>query len=173
MVGSALLILATGCVPIVAARATDASAWRRIETDHIALSTDLESREARGIALELERTYLTLQRLAFPYPLHGPTHVEVVVFGRRSDYLSLRPEEPEGFFSDDGLLSLERVPTLVFWGRPRFAVRAMILHELTHWFLRMHHGQAPSWIHEGLADYFSTMEIRDDEAVLGRKPGVT
>lgn len=166
----AALALAGCAGQIVHKQGADASGWRRVTTDHITLHTDVDADEARGMAVELERTYTALQEVGFPYPTHGPERIEAIVLRREEDYKPIGPPHTVGFFVDDGLLSLERVPTLVLWGDLREDTRRVLRHELTHWFARMHHAQAPVWLHEGLAEYFSTLDLADGAATLGRTP---
>ena len=44
---------------------------------------------------------------------------------------------------------------------------SVVYHELTHYFLARGLQSRPTWLNEGLAEYFSTAEIRDDEISLG------
>src|SRR5262249_24783390 len=44
---------------------------------------------------------------------------------------------------------------------------SVVYHELTHYFLSRSLASRPTWLNEGLAEYFSTAEIRDDEVSLG------
>src|SRR5439155_10469455 len=44
---------------------------------------------------------------------------------------------------------------------------SVVYHELTHYFIARGLRSRPTWLNEGLAEYFSTAEIRDDEISLG------
>ena len=44
---------------------------------------------------------------------------------------------------------------------------SVVYHELTHYFLARGLQGRPTWLNEGLAEYFSTAEVRDDEISLG------
>src|SRR5215475_10061554 len=44
---------------------------------------------------------------------------------------------------------------------------SIVYHELTHYFLTRRLRSHPTWLNEGLAEYFSTAEIREDEISLG------
>src|SRR6185295_3435800 len=44
---------------------------------------------------------------------------------------------------------------------------SVVYHELTHYFLMRGLASRPVWLNEGLAEYFSTAEVRDDEISLG------
>src|SRR5437870_7462775 len=44
---------------------------------------------------------------------------------------------------------------------------SVVYHELTHYFVARGLRSHPTWLNEGLAEYFATAEIRDDEISLG------
>ncbi len=43
-----------------------------------------------------------------------------------------------------------------------------VLHEYTHWMLERNNVQVPLWLHEGMAEFFSTFRIKGDKAEIGR-----
>lgn len=45
---------------------------------------------------------------------------------------------------------------------------ATVLHEYTHWMLEKNHAQVPLWLHEGMAEFYSSFKIKGDKAVIGR-----
>jgi hypothetical protein len=51
-------------------------------------------------------------------------------------------------------------------------LRETVLHEMTHAFVRRSIPHAPTWLNEGLAGYWETLEIDNDapEAIVGRPP---
>ena len=56
---------------------------------------------------------------------------------------------------------------LVINGDPRGAPLSTLFHEFLHHFVRAHLRFVPLWFNEGLAEYYSTFEVRDGLALVG------
>lgn len=46
----------------------------------------------------------------------------------------------------------------------------LLFHEWTHAFTSAHLREIPTWLHEGLAEYFSTVSVHGDRALIGTPP---
>ena len=139
--------------------------WLLVETAHIALRTDLDRSDAIAHAVKLERQWDALAHL---YGLVAPGRPAparpflVVHLASCSDFERLRGGGVAGFVyaTGDGEVAVtceERGGTT-------------LVHELAHIFNHHHFVRLPRWLDEGLATYYSTLEVSGERAVLGNFP---
>jgi tetratricopeptide (TPR) repeat protein len=141
--------------------------WRRISSPHFVLYTDESSSEARQVVTELERNYAVLGALKqFTFGGRpGPEgRVHVVVFSRAEDFHQVSTSRQQV-----GGLNLERDgETFVVVHSP---VHTTVLnHELVHGFVRHYLWRAPTWLNEGLAEFYSNFQIEAGSVKFGLYP---
>jgi tetratricopeptide (TPR) repeat protein len=143
--------------------------WVALRTRHLVIETDLAADDARSVAEQYEAAYCELAAVVIPGAEGPPERTEVVLFRNEDEFhATLGRWQAGGFFFDQGPLDLERHPTVVM-PHPRYGEgdRITLLHELTHRLVNHVYGTMPVWLNEGLAQYFSTLRIRDGEVWLG------
>ncbi|HET7753774.1 MAG TPA: DUF1570 domain-containing protein, partial [Anaeromyxobacteraceae bacterium] len=137
---------------------------------HFVIQTNLDVKEARATAARFERLRAALLRGISRMPVDPPGRVEVVV-SRRDAFEALIDAgrvQVAGWFEADPFGS-----RLVVEGSDRASHVAA--HELAHYLLAYNFARLPLWLNEGLAQYFSTIEldVKKDGAVVasvGRPP---
>jgi hypothetical protein len=141
--------------------------WLLVETEHIALRTDLERSDAVARARQLEQYW---QALAKVYGLLAPGVVRlrgrfsVVHFDACLD-LARAPGEGRAFvYRPPGWID-ELVAFTCAGDRD-----ATLLHELAHIFNHHYFPGLPVWVEEGLATYYSTLSVRSGKAMVGKFP---
>jgi hypothetical protein len=150
-----------GCARSAADRGTG---WWRVTTEHVRLDTDLDRDRAvtAGWALEdLHRAVVS----AFPTcdAAHLPP-MNVTMIARGDDYEVLAPPGNAAYQpSRPGIVGAR--PMLLT--RPGTYAEEPFAHELTHRLVAACHPSAPPWLREGLAHYFETIQIGDDELIVG------
>jgi tetratricopeptide (TPR) repeat protein len=144
--------------------------WRRYQSPHFAVTTDLRPSRARHLVAELERTYhdfVDVTGWHFPGRGEPPGRMRVVVFSRRADYDAVAPPRTDGFFRPD---TLEAESAVVVDNDGSHPVGEVLLHELTHRLLRYYVPNTPLGLNEGLAEFFSTFHVTDGVAHNGTPP---
>ncbi len=139
-----------------------ADGWVELESGPITVFTDAGEREGRRC---LERLEELRRVLASQWESSVP--VQVLLFRRESDYARYRPDDTvRGFFQSGA----EHHFIALSAGFPEWL--RVVSHEYVH--LLLHHTTAPlpKWLEEGLAEFYSTAEIRSEEGVLGRPVAV-
>jgi tetratricopeptide (TPR) repeat protein len=168
----ALLIATTGCAHVpLTCPSRGGPSWREYDSRHFVVFTNLYPFEARTMVGELERTYRSYVDIAgWHFPARGepPGHLRLVIFASQSDYDALAPAGTDGAFRGE---TVDGEPLLMISAGSRgHNWHELFLHELTHRLLRFYVGDAPLWLGEGLAEYFSTLGLEDGEAYIGEPP---
>jgi hypothetical protein len=158
------LLLVAGCAHSPVRGDIHQRGWFLVETAHIALRTDLDRDDAVAHAVKLERDWDALAHL---YGLVAPGRpppsrpFPVVHLASCSDFEKLR-RDVSGFVygSAEGDVAV----TCEDRGGDT------LVHELAHIFNHHYFALAPRWADEGLATYYSTLQVDGGRAVLGNFP---
>jgi tetratricopeptide (TPR) repeat protein len=157
-----------GCRPTpFATPAHGGSEWVEVTSAHFELKTELGRSAAVELSDELETTLEALARLAFETDRIPSSRIRVVHFRQVEEYRAVAPKLSSGVFDWRGRHDFERVPIAMFAGEFDESTRETFVHELTHVLVHYHLPQAPTWLNEGMADYYSTLEIAGGKATLG------
>ncbi|MGH9314841.1 MAG: DUF1570 domain-containing protein [Vicinamibacterales bacterium] len=151
------------------ATAGAASVWLRLDTPNFTVVGSVDERELRSVAAEFERFREALGQLLGPSATATVVPAVVIVFASNRAFEPFRPVyrgkpiEVAGLFvgtSDINYIAVVKGDRDV---RP-------ILHEYAHLMTANVAPNLPLWLREGLAEYYSTFELRRDgrEAVVGR-----
>jgi Tfp pilus assembly protein PilF len=148
----------------------DPAAWHRVITTHYDLLGELPARTLRGLAVDLEALESLLGALNPDQSILSP-RAQVIVFASEAGFArhapltaEERPAPVSGFF-----LSHPHGDFVVVSAAAEPDVRRVLHHEVLHRFVRHHLPEAPLWLNEGLAELYSTLEVDDGTAWLGRQ----
>jgi FimV-like protein len=165
-----ILILAASIFAIVPA---DSSAeWLTLRTPHHQVAGNVPARHLKDVGLRLEQFRDVIATLN-PDTVRASEGASIVVLAF-PDERSYRPFMP--------MAKGRRVPVDgLFVGGPRGIYITLnldaaegayrgIYHEYSHFLLRYVFGSAPLWFNEGLAEYYSTLDVSSDgrRAVMGK-----
>ena len=146
------------------------SSWIRIRSEHYDVMSSAGVEHTTDIVGDLE-TLASVLTKASPRFRTSPVPTTVLVFDRR--------KESQPYF--ELLLGREGTPATGLYvrhggggtmfidaSRRRQRIEKTALHELVHDLLRQSDEVPPLWLEEGLAEYFSTAEIRDGRVTAGQ-----
>jgi tetratricopeptide (TPR) repeat protein len=131
--------------------------WRWVANDRFEILTNGPERRARDILEQLEAFRAALAQLTGGQIAESPSPTRVVLFDRVWDMAPYQmrgadgePAKFAGYFIRRGdtnyiMLSNE-------WGDE---VPRIVFHEFAHFLVSHHLGRVPTWLNEGLAEYFS------------------
>lgn len=146
--------------------------WLQVETPGFVLTSNAKEAKTRELA-EAFAGFQAALRLVQPGLRHEtPVPVRIFAFRTEKDYAPYRAVlggDPEGvaghFFGHTWIyfIFLEAYPG-------RHDALPIVYHEYVHAHLANNFGRLPLWLNEGLADYFSTLERRKGEIVVGTPP---
>jgi hypothetical protein len=158
----AVVALGLGCVtPIEEGR------WIRVETAHFQLISGAGAADSIQIAERLELLHAVLELVGLKANLTPRVPLLIYVFPDAEGYARFRPRDDAAGF----LLPRIHRNFLVVQASDAAEAGSTALHEYVHFVLR--NGAAmryPAWYDEGLAEFLSTVSLRDDKVVIGTIP---
>lgn len=163
----ALLFVAFGL--IASAHAKDD--WVEVRSKNFTLVGNASEKEIRRVATKLEQFRETFRQLFRSASLSSPVPTTVFVFKNNSAFKPFKPKRTDGK-PDDGIagyfqpgedvnyitLSTEGEDVDTF---------GTIFHEFVHSIVNTNFGETdvPTWFNEGLAEYYQTFQIEEDQKV--------
>lgn len=147
----------------------DADAWIRLDSAHFTLFSNAGERPTRRLAADLERLRATLAELDPDLKLSAPNPTFLFVFkdGRALAPYRLvfegKPVDVGGYF-----LARTEANYVAINADPRGDARSIVYHEYLHYVLRNNYPGLPLWLHEGLAQLYSTFDTSGAEARIGK-----
>jgi len=168
------LYLTLFCVVLIFAVSTPSFAkdtWINVRSKNFFLIGNASEKEIRQVATKLEQFRETF-RLLFPKAKFNQTiQTNVVVFKSDSAYRPFKPKLANGK-PDDGIAGYFQPGedinyiTLSTEGEKEDTY-GTIFHEYVHYLLDTNFGKSviPPWFNEGLAEYYQTFQIKEDQKV--------
>ncbi len=123
--------------------------WIRLAAGNLEILTDAGEGPARAA---LERLEQVAQAIPAAGP-GGPRRLRLYLFAAQRDYQALAPDPATGGFFQSGQ-EYDAILTFATRGLDR-----VVVHEYVHFVLREQGSALPQWLQEGLAEFYSTVEI--------------
>jgi tetratricopeptide (TPR) repeat protein len=142
--------------------------WIEVRTANFTLFSNAGEPQARRVGADLERLRDALAQLSPGLVLNSPVPTYVFVFKNAAalqPYLRTfngQPLSSAGYF-----LSTQWANYVAVNGDRRGDEKGIVYHEYLHYVLRNNYASLPLWLHEGLAEYYSTFAVGKDEARIG------
>jgi len=162
------LLIVFGFLPN-AALAKDA--WLRVRSKNFNLVGNASDRDIRKVATKLEQFRETFRQLFGQTNLNSPIPTNVVVFKSSSAYKPFKPKRADG--KTDNFIAGYFQPgedvnyiTISTEGEDADTY-GTIFHEYVHFIVNTNFGKSevPPWFNEGLAEYYQTFAIEEDQKV--------
>jgi tetratricopeptide (TPR) repeat protein len=163
----AALAVALAALP-VRALPRDADAWIRLETANFTLFSNAGEGSTRRVAVDLERLRAALAQLDPGLELSSPSPTFLFVFRDGRSFAPYRlifegkPVDIGGYF-----LARPEANYVAIDADPRGNARAIVYHEYLHYVLRNNYPGLPLWLHEGVAELYSTFSAAGGTARVG------
>jgi Flp pilus assembly protein TadD len=161
----ALLVLAAAPPALAQPKKED---WIELRTANFTLFSDAGEKTVRRIGADLERLRDALAQLTPGLTLNSPSPTYIFVFKNAAAFHPYqRTYEGKPLDSGGYFLSRQLANYVAVDGGQRGEERAIIYHEYLHYVLRNNYATLPLWLHEGLAEYYSTFDVGKDEVRIG------
>lgn len=153
--------------------------WRQVKSKNFYVIGNASERDIRNVATKLEQFRETFRQLFKDMTLTAPVPTNVVVFKSDSSYRPFKPKRGDGKIDNNVAGYFQPGDDVNYITLSTEGTDAdtygTIFHEYVHFVINTNYGKSevPSWFNEGLAEYYQTFEIVDDQKVkLGRPQGV-
>lgn len=159
--------LAVGfCLLVVVSQSTTVSAkdtWVSVRTKNFFMLGNASEKDIRKVGLKLEQFREVFTRLFPKLKFNTPVPTTVIVFKSDSSFTPFKPRaNTAGYFQAGTDVNYIALTTEVRGEQDPFDV---IFHEYTHLLVDNTFESAPVWFNEGLAEYYSTFQITDDQKI--------
>jgi tetratricopeptide (TPR) repeat protein len=143
--------------------------WTEIRSSHFLLHTDLDPEIARARLTEFEATQGALSRQIRRSVAEPAGKVEIILFEREEDFYEVAGQDrtKAGYFTARLAGDVEAQPVMVMPKNFAGEARETFQHELAHRLLHLRFANLPTWLNEGLAQYYSTFRVEAENAYLG------
>src|SRR5919201_396758 len=144
--------------------------WVQVSSNTFIVKSSAGEERAKRVLKELEGfRQLIGTTLVFRNTELPELPIEVLLIGDESTMKELEPEYNGRKVAVAGYYQAGRDRDFIVLSGRVFpqTLTSVVYHELTHYFLARGLRSRPTWLNEGLAEYFSTAEIRNDEVSLG------
>jgi FimV-like protein len=159
------------CLLLVAAQHTTVVAkdtWVSVRTKNFLMLGNASEKEIKSVGLKLEQFREAFTNMLPSIRFNTPVPTTVIVFKSDSSYAPFKPgTNVAGYFQPGPDVNYITLTTEVRGQQDPFTV---IFHEYTHLLVNNTFANAPVWFNEGLAEYYSTFSITDDQKVVLGSP---
>jgi tetratricopeptide (TPR) repeat protein len=160
-------LLVTVCSP---APVSAKDSWTSVRSKNFLLLGNAGEKEIRRVAVRLEQ-FREVFSLLFPtMKVNAPVPTRVVVFKNGESFRPFRLFPNTVAYFQPGPDVNYITLTLTSDSRSEADPYFLIFHEYTHLLINNTSGSVPTWFNEGLAEYYSTFNISDDQKVVLGKP---
>ena len=154
------------CLFVVVSQNTTVHAkdtWVSVRTKNFFMLGNASEKDIRKVGLKLEQFREVFTRLFPQIKFNTPVPTTVIVFKSDSSYMPFKPQANiAGYFQPGSDVNYITLTTEVRGEQDPFSV---IFHEYTHLLVENTFESAPVWFNEGLAEYYSTFSITDDQKI--------
>lgn len=145
--------------------------WTSVRSKNFFLIGNASEKEIRQVAVRLEQFREASSHLFIKANINSPVPTTVVVFKSDASYRPFQPNAyTAGYFQSGPDVNYITLTTETRSEQNPFGT---IFHEYTHLLVRNTWSNVPVWLNEGLAEYYSTFAIRDDQRVVLGRPMAT
>jgi tetratricopeptide (TPR) repeat protein len=141
--------------------------WVELRSQHFTLVSDLDEADASHVIASFEETYDLLGSVVFGGSAVPSFSTNALIFESPTDLNQFIGEGFGGMYIPSLPNDAEPSPTLLASGTLSPFARLAFSHELTHRFNHVALGPTPTWLNEGLADYYSTLRSDHGQPVSG------
>lgn len=166
-----LLVLLVATTSVRALPPEEAT-WIEVRSEHFHWFSSASEDRTRDVVVALEQFRTVLDQLIPGPSVEGAAETTVFVFGSTDSYgpYNLRTPSGEPTAASGFCANTPYGLTIAIDATPGRSYRQMIYHEYVHQLLFQRFPGLPIWVHEGVAEYFSTLTIQDGSARVGFAP---
>jgi TonB family protein len=144
--------------------------WVQVSSDTYIVKSSAGLEPAKRVLKELESFHQLLGTLAFRRTELPELPIEVLLIGDDATLKQLEPEYNGRKIQVAGFYQRGEDRDFIVLSGHADPLTNVVYHELSHYFVSRGLNSKPTWLNEGLAEYFATADIHDTEVSLGAIP---
>jgi tetratricopeptide (TPR) repeat protein len=144
--------------------------WLDIHSAHFEIITDAGEKRAREVALRLEQMRKVFGGLIMRDKLKLPEPVEVLALKNDSDYERISPLRKRTAINDPGFFIAGEDKHIIVLDLFALEPWRAIAHPFAHMLLDGNYPPTQAWFDEGLAEYFSSIQLNNKTVDIGNDP---
>ncbi len=144
----------------------DASGWIRVSAGNAEILTDAGRRRALKMAEAIQNLTEAVDQATL-LETHSDHPTLVVAFRRPAEFRPYRDLVMGPGTDKTGVFLSRAQSDYILLDTTHHDMEPLLLHELTHQFVRNTFPEAPLWLNEGLAELFGTFEARGERVTFG------
>src|SRR5688572_3610476 len=161
----ALLLFLPTVIPALVFAKDD---WVSVRSRNFLLIGNASEKQIRQVGIRLEQFRAAFVRLFGKANLDSHSPTTVIIFKSHESYRPFKPKpNTAGFFQSNPHINYIALTTELQGDQDPYTV---VFHEYTHLLVNSINANLPTWFDEGLAEYYSTVDITGDQKVLLGKP---
>ena len=138
--------------------------WVSVRTKNFLLLGNASEKDIKSVGLKLEQFREAFTHIFPNVRFNTPVPTTVIVFKNDSSYAPFKPSPNlAGYFQPGSDVNYITLTTETRGEQDPFTV---IFHEYTHLLVNNTFTNAPVWFNEGLAEYYSTFSITEDQKIV-------
>ena len=143
--------------------------WVQVSSETYIVKSSAGEERARRVLKELEHFHQLIGTLVFRNTELPELPIEVLLIGDEQTLQELEPEYNGRKIAVAGYYQRGNDRDFIVLSGRVFpeTLTSVVYHELTHYFLSRALAVRPTWLNEGLSEYFAMADIRDDAISLG------
>ena len=143
--------------------------WVQVSSDTYIVKSSAGEERARRVLRELERFHQLVGTLVFRNTELPELPIEVLLIGDEQTMKELEPEYNGRKVAVAGYYQRGTDRDFIVLSGRVFpeTLTSIVYHELTHYFIGRALNVRPTWLNEGLSEYFAVADIREDAIALG------
>ncbi len=165
-----LLAFVSAICPVLTLPALAEERWTEVSSPHFRVLTDGSVADGRKVAVEFEEMRYVLH-WRFPEARLDPNKPFLIVAARTEStaarLLPLAWKQTNGKSAGMFISGWDRNLTLVRLDTWSSGAREVVYHEYTHSVLHLNAHWLPTWLDEGMAEFFAYSQFRPDRIVIG------
>ena len=142
--------------------------WTSVRSKNFLLVGNANEKDIKQVAVKLEQFRDAVSRLFPRMKSSSPVPTTVIIFKNDNSYRPFKLNTTTaGYFQPGPDVNYITMTTEMRGEKDAFDI---IFHEYTHLLVENSMADAPTWFNEGLAEYYSTFRISDDQKVVLGSP---
>jgi tetratricopeptide (TPR) repeat protein len=166
-----LLVFSIALATLIPPQANAAdSGWIEVRSPHFAIITDAGEKRGHEVAFRLEQMQAVFAGFLLKEDLSRPIPLTVFAFRGDKEYSAVVPRQQAGLAPPPAFLLRGEDRDFLVLNLATAEPWRSAAHDLAHAFLEGNYPTTTSWFDEGLAEYFSSIQLDNKRIAIGGDP---